>query len=368
MPGAVWPLLGRHFGLAPSGLGVWLGAACAGYLTSSIASGPLTQRFGAGRVLAISVAATAAAALGQATAPPWAGFLGLALLSGLGGGAVDSAMNTVVARRFGARQVNWLHACWGLGATAGPLLLGVLLGAGAGWPAGFLAVGIGLAGLGTVFLLTGRRWDDAATIGDAAPDAAVPTPSLPSPSLRQAWRLPAARSGMLVFWLYTGTEAMAGQWAASVLVARGWTAPAAGLATALFWGALTAGRVLLGLIVDRVGPARLLRVSVLVAAIAALLFASGLGASDIPALAVLGFALAPLYPTLMSLTPARAGAAAPHAIGLQVAAAMLGGLSLPAIAGVGADHLGFGVVPLLLVGSTVALAALILDQSRHAAR
>jgi fucose permease len=86
-------------------------------------------------------------------------------------------------------------------------------------------------------------------------------------------------------------------------------------------------------------------------------FAFGLGA---PALALLAFALAPIYPTLMARTPARLGAAAAvHAVGFQVAAAMTGVAVLPALMGAAADLLGAQAMPPILAALALTLAFLL---------
>ena len=55
---------------------------------------------------------------------------------GLGAGAVDAALNGYVARHYRSRHMNWLHACWGIGATSGPFVIGWALGSGQGWRGG----------------------------------------------------------------------------------------------------------------------------------------------------------------------------------------------------------------------------------------
>ena len=62
--------------------------------------------FGTGGVLAGSVGLTAVAALGAAMAPPWPVLIALALLSGLGAGAVDAAMNLFASARFAPSSRN----------------------------------------------------------------------------------------------------------------------------------------------------------------------------------------------------------------------------------------------------------------------
>jgi fucose permease len=73
-------------------------------------------------------------------------------------------------------------------------------------------------------------------------------------------------------------------------------------------------------------------------------------------LALIGLAEAPIFPTLISVTPSRVGVGhADNAIGFQVAAAGLGGAGLSSLAGVLAEHLGLEIVgPFLLLFALVA--------------
>lgn len=348
MPGSLWPALRPFYGVPNAGLGVILAANAGGYVLAGLFAARLSAALGIGLLLVVSLAATAVAVLGQAAAPPFLLFIALAALLGAGSGAVDAAMNAFAAARFQPRHLNWLHGFWGVGATIGPAAAAALLAAGHGWQAGFLLVGLALAALTLGFLLTRRRWAK----GEARAEG-------PRHGAWTVLRNPVARLQVAIFFLYTGLEAGAGQWAATILTAGRGASPAEGAAAAtLFFAALTGGRIGLGFVVDRIGPDRLLRLLAPVACLATLAFASGL--ADLPALALLGLALAPIYPTVMARTPARLGAAAAaQAVGLQVAAAMLGVAVLPALLGLAADLAGAAVVPWLLAALALLVAALI---------
>jgi fucose permease len=253
----------------------------------------------------------------------------------MGGGAVDAALNVYAAQRLAPRHLNWLHACWGIGATLGPAAAAAILAAGAGWQAAYAAVAAALAALGAAFLVTRRRWDGTA-----------PPPGRPGGAI-SALRHPVVRLQMAVFFVYTGLEAGGGQWAATILAARGATPAEAALAATLFWAGLAGGRIALGFVVDRIGPDRLLRLGMPVAVVAAMGFALGL--QDAAFLILFAVALAPVYPTVMALTPARLGPLAVQAIGLQVAAAMAGVAVLPGLMGWVADWVGADAVPWILL-------------------
>ena len=108
----------------------------------------------------------------------------------------------------------------------------------------------------------------------------------------------------------------------------------AGTAVTCYWGALTAGRFLLGAIADRMGVHRLVSLSVTTAMVGCLTFVLApspwVGAAG---LALLGFSLAPIYPGMMTQTPRRLGRLSEHAVGFQVGAAMLGAVAVPSLGG-----------------------------------
>ena len=345
LPGTLWPEVAPDYGLPNAALGLVLAGLAVGYIAAGLLAGRIIAAIGVGWVLAASLGATALAAAGQAFAPPWAVFVALATLAGLGGGAVDAALNAYAAARFSPRHLNWLHACWGIGATLGPAAATALLAAGAGWQAVYAGAASVLAALALGFAMTRRRWDDGRRVAG------------PSVSALSALRSPLVRQQMLVFFVYTGLETGAGQWAPTVFAARGATPANSAAAAALFWAGLAGTRIAMGFVVDRIGADRLLRLAVPVSIVAAAVFA--LGIADTAALLLLAAMLAPVYPTMMARTPARLGPLAVHAIGFQVASAMAGVAVLPGLMGVAADLFGAEAVPLVLLACAILLVVLV---------
>jgi fucose permease len=83
----------------------------------------------------------------------------------------------------------------------------------------------------------------------------------------------------------------------------------------------------------------------------------------------MGFCFAPIFPLLISLTPARVGgASAAQAIGFQVSAASLGAAGVPGVAGLLAKRFGLEVIGPVLLCVAVMLLVLheaIVRASRH---
>ena len=350
--GVAWPSISTGFGLPLDALGILLAFTTAGYLTSSFLSGRILRVLPIGSVLALSTAAAATALLGFAFTPVWPVMVVLGFLAGLGGGAIDAGLNAYGAGHFSARTLNWLHAFFGLGTTLGPLIVTATLGAGLVWRWSYALVGSAQALLALTFFLTRGRW---LRVDETAAEAAPPM----SPArTRDTLRRPAVWLGMLVFFVYTGVEFVAGQWSYSLLtLGRGVEAAVAGVWVSLYWGGLMVGRVLFGVIADRVPLAQTLRVCIVAVTVGALMFwLEPTRTLSLVGLVMIGFFLAPIFASLISLTPARVGAAhADSAIGFQIAAAGLGGAVLTGLVGVVARALGLWVI-----GASILVFALVL--------
>jgi fucose permease len=173
---------------------------------------------------------------------------------------------------------------------------------------------------------------------------------------------------ILLFVIYCGLEFTAGQWLFSLLTeARGVPVALAGLWVSVYWGSLTVGRVISGAIVERLTMPTLLRLCMAGALLGVLLlwlnFAPWLGLFGA---ALLGFSLAPMFPSFMSLTPARMGPEhSANTVGFQVAAAMLGGAAFVSAFGLIADRVGLEALgPFLFVTAALLVGVFALLERR----
>jgi fucose permease len=241
--------------------------------------------------------------------------------------------------------MNWLHACYSIGATFGPLIMTAFLVQSGSWRAGYAVVGTVMLLLAFLFFATRRLWQNegeqksSSERGRATEHATV----------RETLTHGTVWVQIPLFFVYTGLEVTVGQWSFTLLTeSRHINTSAAGLWVTLYWGSIGVGRVLFGFVVEWIGIDRLLRASTIAAIIGALslaLFTSSL--SSLLGLVLIGLALAPIYPSMMTRTPQRLGPAlAAHAIGFQVAAAMLGAAALPGVTGVIAQQTGLANIPL----------------------
>ena len=346
--GAAWPAIYGDFDL-PVSLGsvVTMVTSC-GTIASSLASAAVINRFGTGRVTAVSTALTALALLGFALAPSYLWLCVFAVPLGLGAGAIDTALNNYVALHYKAAHMNFLHCAYGVGITVSPLIMSVALAAGS-WRAGYLGATACQAAIAlltvAVLPLWGKVGNSSEAVGE---ESATPRTVSPAALLRRA----DVRLACLVFLGSVAVEAICNTWAASYLVnARGMGAgDAAGMVTVYFVG-MALGRFLSGLLANRFTSRQLVGFGQLVtlAAIVSLLMPLPLSAAPV-GLFLVGFGNSPLYPNMLHLTPRLFGRdLSQSVIGVQMAASYVGSLAIAPLFGVLGQVLGFWLFPVALL-------------------
>ncbi len=345
LTGVAWPSIRATFSLSLDALGALITSGTIGYLVSSFSGGRVLARLGVGWLLALSCLTTSISLLGYGAAPLWIVMIGLGLLAGLGAGAIDTGLNTYAAENFSPRTMNWLHASFGLGAAIGPIVMSSVISAGQSWRLGYLIVGVAQLILASCFAITRSQWHT-----HAHETQAEPTPSAP---MAHTLLLPSAWLSILLFFLYAGLEITTGQWLYTLLTeTRGMLPALAGVWVSVYWGSLTVGRLLSGVVVAHITVRTLLQLCMVGAILGVVLLWLNLALwLSLAGVALLGLALAPMFPSLISLTPTRMGAAhAANTVGFQIAAATFGGASLVSSFGLLADRFGLETLgPFLLV-------------------
>jgi len=349
--GVAWPSIRASFDLPLNALGSLLVMFTAGYLASSFCSGRMLSLMSIGSLLTLSCIATAVSLIGYALAPAWWVMVALGAIAGFGAGAIDAGLNTFAATQFSTRMVNWLHACYGVGAASGPMIMTAVLAARNPWQRGYAIVGVWQLLLAVCFGLTRRRWPQRSVSHQRASKQVTRVPNLSTLKLPVMWL------SIAIFFLYTGIEAATGVWAYTLFTeSRGVSMMTAGLWVSVYWGGLTVGRLLAGGAAGFVSANRLLRLCVAGMALgAAVIWLNAASLLSFLGLGLMGLASAPVFPSLIAATPARLGPGhTGNAVGFQIAAAVLGQSLLPAVAGVLAGSLGLEVIgPALFVAAVM---------------
>ena len=351
--GAAWPSMYAELGAPVSAAGIVFIIISAGTVVSSLLSERLNLKLGPGKVTAFSVAMTAVALLGFASCSSLWQLCLWAIPYGLGAGSVDACLNNYVALHYASRHMSWLHCMWGIGASAGPYIMGAVLTAGGHWSRGYRLIGIIQIVLTAVLLLSLPLWKSGSA-------GEVPLKRQPL-SLRQISRIPGVKAMLLSFFCYCATEQTVGLWAGSYLVLhRGMAAELAASFAGLFYMGIALGRGLNGFFTLKFSDTQLTRAGfcIILLGIAAVLLPLGNTAALI-GLSLIGLGCAPVYPSIIHATPGRFGAEHSQAvIGVLMASAYLGNCLMPPLFGLIANHISISLLPVYLLLILVLMASM----------
>jgi fucose permease len=341
-------------------IAILFSAQALGYLIGSLVAAPGVDRQHGHLVL---VGSLLTMAVGVAVVPALSTLpllVAAFVLIGAGAGSIDVAANTLLVwsrRHAVGPYMNALHLAFGVGALAAPLLVGVALTSGDSLSlpcAATVAVSAGAA----AWVLTRRAPRSPHQQGQqdlTAGGFEIPTPD--SEVTAPPGRSVAVIAGF--FLLYVGLEVGAAGWLFAYAEAKGLgeTGFAAVLTTS-FWAAFTAGRLLSIGLVRILTPTHLLVGSAALGVVAAatMTVTGGSAGLTLAAVITLGLALAPQYPTMMTIAGRHL-----HLTGRSTAwfigASAIGGLVLPWLIGQLFGSLGAGAMPAaVLVAGVVTLA------------
>jgi MFS family permease len=348
MLGVVWPSMRLTLGvpLSAAGLVPPVGVA-AGLISTSLAP-YVVRRIGVGRLLAagtwLSVVSLAVAA---ASTSMWA-FLGSVVLGGFAAAAVDTTLNIVAARTFGPRQINLMHASYGVGAAISPLIATAVIVSGWSWRWAYVIVLILELAVAVTFVVTRRRWD-----------APVPETTPTARGRARVWSTDSVL-GMGFGAVQNGIETAVAIWSFSYLTGLGVPTAVAGAIASGYWLTLVIGRVAFGSLAQRVGAWKVMGVAVGLLLVAAVLANLELAVPAMGSVLLFGIGAAPMYPLLVLTTAERTSPqVAARVIGFQSASSSIGNAVLPGLLGIALGYelraFGWGLA-IMCLGAALLLA------------
>lgn len=362
--GSAWPSMYEELGASVSWAGIISMIIAAGTIVSSLASDKLTRKLGAGRVTAISVLMTAAALFGFSVSHSFWLLCIWAVPYGLGAGSVDAALNNFVALHYPARHMSWLHCMWGVGASAGPVIMGMAITGGLRWNGGYQIISGMQLILTVILFVTLPLWQKGRFKADNHETHA----SGQAPAERTFKQLICRRGVkevMLCFFCYCAVEATAGMWAASYCTMdRGISAEQAASWASLFYIGITAGRFVCGFMTMWINDRNMIRIgqALMVLGIIVVLIP---GKMFLPAgLILIGCGCAPVYPSIIHETPQNFGADLSQAIiGIQMASAYVGTCLIPPLFGLAAQYISISLYPIFLL--VIVVLMIIMSEKLH---
>ena len=350
--GAAWPSMYGELGAALSWAGVVSMIVSLGTIVSALCSERLTLRLGPGGVTAVSVLLTAVALLGFSLSGQFWQLCLWAVPYGLGAGSVDAALNNYVALHYESRHMSWLHCMWGLGASAGPVIMGRAL-AGGSWQGGYRTIALLQFALTAVLLLSLPLWKRPQANVEGAEFKPHPIPEL--------LRRPGVPQVLVCFFCYCALESTAGMWAASYCtLVRGIDAGTAARWASLFYVGITVGRGVSGFLTMKVNDQNMIRLgqALIAAGTVLILLPTGQG-TLFAGLITVGLGCAPIYPSIIHETPLNFGREVSMSMtGLQMATAYVGTCLVPPLFGLLAQYVTPALYPWALAAILVLMFAM----------
>ncbi|MEG0639848.1 MAG: MFS transporter [Clostridia bacterium] len=351
LTGSVWPVMHLDLNVPLSMAGILSITVSAGTVLSGLFSAKLIARFGTARVTAVSVLMTAIALFGISLNHSFWMMVALCVPLGLGGGAVDAALNNFVAMHYEAKHMNWLHCFWGIGATIGPALIGMLLTFTGQWRTGYSSMAILQGVLALVLFLSLPLWRKA-----NGKQGAVKEEEIVALKLREVVKIPLAIPVFVTLLAYCGAESTMGLWGASFLAsARSISKDVAASWVSTFYLGITAGRFVSGFLAQKLRSDQMVKMGILCAGAGAVLLFLPLPLWMLPVgFFTIGFGFAPIYPSLLHQTPKTFGGKASQSVmGIQMAFAYVGATLLPPLFGLLTAFTGMGFLPFYVLGLVV---------------
>lgn len=336
--GSAWPNIYPEFEVPVSYAGIISMIIAVGTVISSLSSDRLTKKYGTGKVTALSVGTTALALFGFSISQNFISLSFWAIPYGLGAGSVDASLNNYVALHFSSKHMSWLHCMWGIGATLGPYIMGLVLTNNKPWNDGYRIISI-LQVILTIILITSlgkwKKQDNTAT-------------STKPLSLKEILNIPGAKEIMICFFCYSAIEQTSMLWASSYLnIAEGIDAKTAATFASLFCIGITIGRGINGFIAMKLKDEQMIHMGIVIIFIG---IVSMFLSYSLLGFILIGLGCAPIYPCIIHSTPNHFGANNSQAIiGIQMASAYIGTCIMPPIFGLIARHLSIKLLPIFLL-------------------
>lgn len=346
--GSAWPVMYKEFGIPVSYAGILSMIIAAGTVLSSLQSEKLTKKFGTGKVTVASVFITAIALVGFSCSHSFQSLCLWAIPYGLGAGSVDASLNNYVVLNYASRHMSWLYCMWGLGASAGPYIMGYVLAFGNDWNKGYRYIGILQMGLSVILLLSLPLWKKTDEIGQVA-DCSICSQPL---SLWHIVNIKGAKEVMVTFFCYSALEQTITLWVGSYLaLGRGFETKSAAFYAGLFFAGITVGRALGGFLTIKLTDTTMVRSGIVLIFIGILfLFIPFSSITPLIGLILIGAGCAPVYPCIIHSIPKHFGTDKSQAmIGIQVASAYTGMCIMPPLFGMAANCISVLLFPFYLI-------------------
>ena len=341
--GSAWPAIHSQLNIPVEAVSVLTFIISGCTVLSSMFSAGILNKLGTAKVTAFSTAMTAAALLGFSFAPSFPVMIPLAVILGLGAGAIDSGLNNYVALNFKASHMNFLHCFYGVGVSLSPYLMSQAL-SNSDWRSGYRYAFYVQTAITILLIISIPLWKKSSS-SDEDGEKGV------NLRLLQMAKMPEVRQVWVIMLATNAIEYACGVWGSTYLVEqKGFSAEHGALALTVYYIGMSAGRFVSGLISNKISTWKRIGTGSAILAPAIILMLLPLnGTVTVVGLFLVGLGNGSIYPNMIHLTPHNFGKEASQSImGSQIAFAYIGVMLAPPMVSLISGLFGIKVYPVLL--------------------
>ena len=342
--GSAWPAIHTELNIPVEAVSILTFIISGCTVLSSMFSAKILNKLGTAKVTAFSTAMTAAALLGYSFAPSFLFMIPLAVVLGLGAGAIDSGLNNYVALHFKASHMNFLHCFYGVGVSLSPYLMAQAL-SNAGWRGGYRFAFYVQLGIAILLIISVPLWKKTSSAEETEEEKSV------NLSLFQMAKKREVRLVWIIMLATNAIEYACGVWGSTYLVEeKGFEAKHGALALTIYYVGMSIGRFVSGLLSNKISTWKRISIGTAILAPAIIIMLLPLhGAVSVAGLFMIGLGNGSIYPNMIHLTPHNFGKEVSQSImGSQIAFAYIGVMLAPPAVSLISGLFGIRIYPVLL--------------------
>ena len=342
--GSAWPAMHAELGIPVEMVSILTFIISGCTVLSSMFSTRILNKLGTAKVTAFSTAMTAFALLGFSLAPSFWFMIPLAVVSGLGAGAIDSGLNNYVALHCKASHMNFLHCFYGVGVSISPYIMSQAF-SNVGWRGGYRYAFYVQFAIALLLLFSIPLWKKTSSAQETEEENGVTlsiAEMIKKAEVRQVWIIMLATNAI---------EYACGVWGSTYLVEeKGFALEHGALALTVYYIGMSIGRFVSGLLANKIKTwMRIFIGCVILAPAIVIMLLPVNGIFVVVGLFLIGFGNGSIYPNMIHLTPHNFGKDMSQSImGSQIAFAYIGVMLAPPMVSLISGILGISVYPVLL--------------------
>lgn len=255
--GGVWPKLSADIGADLSMLGILVMINYAASGVSSLFTYKIRMKMGTSRTSVFGLMCSVISMIIFATANSFIFLVAAVVFLGVGCGIIDINSNSYVVKAYETKWVSFMHACWGFGATIGPMVMSLAMIYLPNYRHGFyFTAGIILIVI-VVLIFAKRYWENKKKTLDekfVSLHSVTKEEKGNETNLIDVLKVKNAIKIVFCFFLANGAGCALSAWLATMAVGqRGIDSTQAAFAASIFFFALMIGRIFFGMLASKCG-------------------------------------------------------------------------------------------------------------------